>query len=105
MDGCFLINVGSTADYDRRMSWRKYYFTAAKTMASVTFSSLKLVLDLHLYFGAMEDLLLFYTFFTPTYPSGPKGWPIIGNLLESPKEEAWTVLTHLSKEYRASRFS
>jgi hypothetical protein len=39
-----------------------------------------------------------------TYPPGPKGWPIIGNLLEMPKEKAWTVFTQLSKEYGASPF-
>ena len=33
------------------------------------------------------------------YPPGPKPWPIIGNLLDSPKESQWTAYTEMSKEY------
>jgi hypothetical protein len=37
----------------------------------------------------------------PSHPPGPKGWPLIGNLFDMPKEKAWNVFTQLSKEYGA----
>ena len=33
------------------------------------------------------------------YPPGPKPWPIIGNLLDSPKQSQWTAYTEMSKKY------
>ncbi len=33
------------------------------------------------------------------YPPGPRPWPIIGNLLDSPKQSQWTAYTELSKEH------
>jgi hypothetical protein len=33
------------------------------------------------------------------YPPGPPSRPIIGNLLDIPKDEPWTVYTDLSKKY------
>ncbi|KAN0135789.1 Cytochrome P450 [Lactarius tabidus] len=33
------------------------------------------------------------------YPPGPKPWPIIGNLLESPKHSQWITYTEMSKKH------
>jgi hypothetical protein len=33
------------------------------------------------------------------YPPGPKPWPIIGNLLNSPKGLQWTLYTEMSKKH------
>ncbi|KAI9441780.1 cytochrome P450 [Lactarius indigo] len=33
------------------------------------------------------------------YPPGPKPWPIIGNLLDSPRQSQWTTYTEMSKKY------
>ena len=33
------------------------------------------------------------------YPPGPKPWPIIGNLLDSPKQSQWTTYTEMSKKH------
>ncbi|KAH8994594.1 cytochrome P450 [Lactarius akahatsu] len=33
------------------------------------------------------------------YPPGPKPWPIIGNLLDSPKQLPWIAYTEMSKKY------
>ena len=33
------------------------------------------------------------------YPPGPPSWPIIGNLLDIPKDAPWTVYTDMSKKY------
>ncbi|KAN0135790.1 Cytochrome P450 [Lactarius tabidus] len=33
------------------------------------------------------------------YPPGPKPWPIIGNLLDSPKQSQWITYTEMSKKY------
>jgi hypothetical protein len=33
------------------------------------------------------------------YPPGPKGWPIIGNLLDMPKGRTQPVFMRLSKKY------
>ena len=33
------------------------------------------------------------------YPPGPPPWPIIGNLLDFPKDMHWTAYTDMSKKY------
>jgi hypothetical protein len=33
------------------------------------------------------------------YPPGPPSWPIIGNLLDIPKDLAWTEYADMSKKY------
>lgn len=33
------------------------------------------------------------------YPPGPKPWPIIGNLLDSPKQSQWTTYAEMSKKH------
>jgi hypothetical protein len=33
------------------------------------------------------------------YPPGPPLWPIIGNLLDVPKDMPWTGYTDMSKKY------
>jgi hypothetical protein len=33
------------------------------------------------------------------YPPGPKRWPIIGNLLDSPKQSQWITYTEMSKKH------
>ncbi|KAI9441787.1 cytochrome P450 [Lactarius indigo] len=33
------------------------------------------------------------------YPPGPKPWPIIGNLLDSPKQLPWIAYTEMSKKH------
>ncbi|KAI9431004.1 hypothetical protein BJY52DRAFT_1133432, partial [Lactarius psammicola] len=33
------------------------------------------------------------------YPPGPKRWPIIGNLLNSPKQTPWITYTEMSKKH------
>ena len=34
-----------------------------------------------------------------SYPPGPTSWPLIGNLLDLPKETPWTAYTDMSKKY------
>ena len=34
-----------------------------------------------------------------SYPPGPPSWPLIGNLLDLPKETPWTAYTDMSKKY------
>ncbi|KAH9042916.1 cytochrome P450 [Lactarius deliciosus] len=33
------------------------------------------------------------------YPPGPKSWPIIGNLLNAPKQSPWVAYAEMSKQY------
>jgi hypothetical protein len=33
------------------------------------------------------------------YPPGPPSWPIIGNLLDLPKENPWSAYADMSKRY------
>lgn len=33
------------------------------------------------------------------YPPGPPSWPIIGNLLDIPKDMAWRAYADMSKKY------
>lgn len=33
------------------------------------------------------------------YPPGPKGYPIIGNLLDFPRDPIWEGLTKMAQEY------
>jgi hypothetical protein len=33
------------------------------------------------------------------YPPGPPSWPIIGNLLDVPKENPWSTYVDMSKKY------
>lgn len=33
------------------------------------------------------------------YPPGPPSWPIIGNLLDIPKEAPWIAYANMSKNY------
>ena len=33
------------------------------------------------------------------YPPGPRPWPIIGNLLDSPKQSQWITYTEMSKKH------
>jgi hypothetical protein len=33
------------------------------------------------------------------YPPGPPPWPIIGNLLDIPKDTPWSTYTDMSKKY------
>ena len=33
------------------------------------------------------------------YPPGPPSWPIIGNLLDFPKDTPWSVYADMSKKY------
>jgi hypothetical protein len=37
------------------------------------------------------------------HPPGPKGWPILGNLFDVPKEEPWAGYKYLSKKYGKPR--
>ena len=37
----------------------------------------------------------------PRYPPGPKGMPIIGNLLDVPREHAWVAHRDLGRKYGA----
>jgi len=37
------------------------------------------------------------------YPPGPRPLPLIGNLIDIPKEFSWLTYTHLSKKYGMSR--
>ena len=37
------------------------------------------------------------------YPPGPRPLPLLGNLLDIPKEFSWLTYTHLSKKYGMSR--
>jgi hypothetical protein len=34
-----------------------------------------------------------------SYPPGPPSWPVIGNILDFPKETPWTAYTDMSKKY------
>ena len=34
----------------------------------------------------------------PPYPPGPKGYPVIGNVLDSPKNPIWEGFTAMAKE-------
>lgn len=34
-----------------------------------------------------------------SYPPGPPPWPIIGNLLDLPKDMPWSAYTDMSKKY------
>jgi hypothetical protein len=34
-----------------------------------------------------------------SYPPGPPSWPIIGNLLDVPKNPSWTAYADMSKKY------
>jgi hypothetical protein len=36
------------------------------------------------------------------YPPGPKPWPIIGNLLDSPKQSQWTTYAEMAKKHGLS---
>jgi hypothetical protein len=33
------------------------------------------------------------------YPPGPPSWPVIGNLLDFPKDAPWTAYADMSKKY------
>jgi hypothetical protein len=33
------------------------------------------------------------------YPPGPKGWPLIGNLLDMPRAKIWETFTELRAQY------
>ena len=35
----------------------------------------------------------------PPYPPGPKGYPVIGNVLDSPKNPIWEGFAVMAKEY------
>ena len=35
----------------------------------------------------------------PPYPPGPKGYPVIGNLLDFPKDPVWEGLAAMAKEH------
>jgi hypothetical protein len=35
----------------------------------------------------------------PPYPPGPKGYPIIGNVFDFPKNPIWEGLTRMAQEY------
>ena len=35
----------------------------------------------------------------PPYPPGPKGYPIIGNVFDLPKNPVWEGLTKMAQEY------
>ncbi|KAI9448688.1 hypothetical protein BJY52DRAFT_1311125 [Lactarius psammicola] len=36
------------------------------------------------------------------YPPGPRPWPIIGNLLDSPQQSQWTAYKEMSKQHGLS---
>jgi len=38
------------------------------------------------------------------YPPGPPSWPIIGNLLDVPKENPWSAYADMSKKYGTHNF-
>ena len=70
-----------------------------------------------IHFITVVDIVLVFTFFHLLfafrdhlrrrgipYPPGPKPWPIIGNLLDSPKQSQWTTYTEMSKKYGLSDF-
>ena len=33
------------------------------------------------------------------YPPGPRSWPIIGNLLDAPKQSPWAAYADMSKKH------
>ena len=33
------------------------------------------------------------------YPPGPRSWPIIGNLLDAPKQSPWAAYANMSKKH------
>jgi hypothetical protein len=35
----------------------------------------------------------------PPYPPGPKGYPIIGNVFDFPKDQVWEGLARMAQEY------
>jgi hypothetical protein len=39
----------------------------------------------------------------PPYPPGPKGFPIIGNILDFPKAPIWEGLTKMAQDYGEQR--
>jgi hypothetical protein len=38
------------------------------------------------------------------YPPGPRGWPVIGNLLDIPSKSTWLAYTEFSKKYGTAVF-
>ena len=34
-----------------------------------------------------------------SYPPGPPSWPIVGNLLDVPKDAPWSAYAEMSKKY------
>jgi hypothetical protein len=40
-----------------------------------------------------------------SYPPGPPSWPIIGNLLDVPKEAPWIAYADMSKRYGKGKLS
>ena len=52
--------------------------------------------------GLVGFLALLYWWTKPThpFPPGPKRFPIIGNMLDLPKDHAWFTYQQWSKEYR-----